>query len=34
MSVSHGPHEFVQVRNIEKCAMVDALTADRLLGAA
>lgn len=29
----HGPHEFVPVQNIEKCALVYALTAARLLGA-
>ena len=33
LSVSHGPHEFVPVNNIEKCALVYALTAVRLLGA-
>jgi len=34
LAVSHGPHEFVPVRNIENCALVYALTAVRLLGAA
>ena len=33
LGVSHGPREFVPVRNIEKCALVYALTAARLLGA-
>jgi len=33
LAVSHGPHEFVPVRNIENCALVYALTAVRLLGA-
>jgi succinyl-diaminopimelate desuccinylase len=33
LSVSHGPLEFVPVRNIETCALVYALTAARLLGA-
>lgn len=32
LAVSHGPHEFVPVRNIEQCALVYALTAVRLLG--
>lgn len=33
LAVSHGPHEYVPVRNIETCALVYALTAARLLGA-
>ena len=33
LTVSHGPHEFVPVRNIENCALAYALTAVRLLGA-
>jgi len=33
LAVSHGPHEFVPVRNIENCALVYALTAVRSLGA-
>ncbi len=33
LAVSHGPHEFIPVRNIENCALVYALTAARLLGA-
>jgi succinyl-diaminopimelate desuccinylase len=33
LAVSHGPHEFVPLRNIENCALVYALTAVRLLGA-
>jgi succinyl-diaminopimelate desuccinylase len=32
LSVSHGPHEFVPIRNIPACALVYALTAVRLLG--
>jgi succinyl-diaminopimelate desuccinylase len=33
LSVSHGPHEFVPLQNVESCALVYALTAVRLLGA-
>jgi succinyl-diaminopimelate desuccinylase len=32
LSVSHGPHEFVSLREMEKCAVVYALTAANLLG--
>ncbi len=32
LSVSHGPREFVRVRDLAECAAVYALTALRLLG--
>jgi acetylornithine deacetylase/succinyl-diaminopimelate desuccinylase family protein len=32
LSVSHGPHEFVSVREMEHCAAIYALTAANLLG--
>jgi len=34
LSVSHGPHEFVPVRNIHDCALVYAMTAVKFLGPA
>jgi succinyl-diaminopimelate desuccinylase len=33
LSVSHGPHEFVPLKNIPACALIYALTAVQLLGA-
>ena len=33
LSVSHGPNEFVRLRDIENCAAIYALTAMKLLGA-
>lgn len=33
LTVSHGPHEFVPLKNIPACALIYALTAVRLLGA-
>jgi acetylornithine deacetylase/succinyl-diaminopimelate desuccinylase family protein len=33
LSVSHGPNEFIRVEDIKRCAMVYALTAQRVLGA-
>jgi acetylornithine deacetylase/succinyl-diaminopimelate desuccinylase-like protein len=33
LTVSHGPHEFVPVRNIRQCAAIYALTAADLFGA-
>jgi len=32
LTVSHGPNEFVPVRNIAQCALIYALTAAELLG--
>ncbi len=32
LTVSHGPHEFVPLKNIPACALIYALTAVRLLG--
>lgn len=32
LTVSHGPHEFVPLKNIRSCALIYALTAVRLLG--
>jgi acetylornithine deacetylase/succinyl-diaminopimelate desuccinylase-like protein len=32
LSVSHGPNEFVSLREMENCAAVYALTAARILG--
>ncbi len=34
LPVSHGPHEFVRVRNIHDCALVYAMTAVKFLGPA
>jgi acetylornithine deacetylase/succinyl-diaminopimelate desuccinylase-like protein len=33
LSVSHGPNEFVRLKDIENCAAIYALTAVKLLGA-
>lgn len=33
LSVSHGPNEFIRLKNIENCAAIYALTAVKLLGA-
>jgi len=32
LTVSHGPNEFVPIRNIAQCAAIYALTAAEMLG--